>query len=632
MDISLIFNGDIQSERLERKPSSNYIRSMTKLYISRRLKVGERTITEDELVQSGGAIVVLAEPGAGKSALLESLAGKLGVARIRARRFRNMPCAPQGTALVIDALDEVAKLDRAATNTVIEMACAGHTGTVILASRSSEWDEAQTRYVEDCRGIEPTIVRLRPFDEHEQKQLFDAELPGEDFDAFQGEVSRVDLMPLLGNPQFLILFAKAYIQRGRRFSSKNLIFSDAVERLASETGVSIVARQRPPTAKIIACAEEIFAKLLLSGSAGLSVMERVQDEGYPYGRSLFADDPPELEHVLSSGLFKATSDANQHEPIHRIVAEYCAARYLTRRLADNADRLSLRRCFAVIAPNGVVREELRGLLGWMAALGNQAVQDRAIALDPYAILANGDPSLLTASSKRNLLERLRQLSEVDPYFRRADSWRRFSVSGFFNSGLVEDLRPLLAGNGQRSHLRGLLLELLSGSEAANSLGDELQAIMLNAGAEYAERILAYRCLAATHAFDGQGALSALVLEQSPSSLRTAAEMVENLGIPYFGKEEVLSLLRASTVLYPEHEERRNRVIGARYFIKKLVGSFDLNSTAFFLDSLTTGLACSCGAEHDYACHCRDGISKICGKLLDRYFELSEVAPVFETGA
>ncbi len=606
---------------MEGKPSGKYIRPMSKIYISRRLRAGDRTITEGELIQAAGAIVVLAEPGAGKTVLLESLARQHGITAVRASRFQHVPSMPESSVLVIDALDEVAKLDRAATSAIIEKACSGNAAMVIFASRSSEWDEAQTRYVEDCCGFEPKIVRLHPFDEHEQRQLFDAELPGENFDAFQGEVSRFDLAPLLGNPQFLILFAKAYIQRGRCFSSKNLIFSDAVERLASETGISIVARQRPTTARIIAYAEEIFAKLLLSGSTGLSVIERVQDEGYPYSRSLFENDPPELEHVLSTGLFKAASDANQHEPIHRIVAEYCAAHYLTRRIADGADRLSLRRCLALIAPNGVVREELRGLLGWMAALGNQTMQDAALALDPYAILANGDPSLLTASSKHNLLERLRQLSQIDPYFRRTDSWRRFSVSGFFNVEVVEDLRSLLAGNGHPSHLRGLLLELIAGSEAANDLDRELRTILLDANAEYTERILAYRCLSATPTFDGQATFGALVLEQSPASLRAAAEMVENLGIPYFGEEAVLSLLRALISLYPENEQRRNRLIMSRYFIKELVGSFDLNSTGFLLDALTAGLSCSCGAKHDYTCHCRDGISKICGMLLDRYFEL-----------
>ncbi|GAA5662183.1 MULTISPECIES: hypothetical protein [Brucella] len=136
---------------------------MNKLYISRRLRVGDRTITENELVQSGGAVVVLAEPGAGKTELLGSLAGQLGVAPCRATRFRHISDVPQGAALVIDALDEVAKLDRGATNAIIEKACAGDVATVILASRSSEWDEAQTRYFEDCCGLEPQIVRLDPF-------------------------------------------------------------------------------------------------------------------------------------------------------------------------------------------------------------------------------------------------------------------------------------------------------------------------------------------------------------------------------------------------------------------------------------------------------------------------------------
>lgn len=72
--------------------------------------------------------------------------------------------------------------------------------------------------------------------------------------------------------------------------------------------------------------------------------------------------------------------------------------------------MTLNQCLPIIAPNSTVRDELRGLLGWIATLGNKSVQEAAIELDPYAVLANGDPSQLEPSSKLLLLSKLKKLS------------------------------------------------------------------------------------------------------------------------------------------------------------------------------------------------------------------------------
>lgn len=81
-------------------------------------------------------------------------------------------------------------------------------------------------------------------------------------------------------------------------------------------------------------------------------------------------------------LLKPSQDTERHEPVHRIVAEYAAASYLVKRIEDASDRLSLKRVLAIIAPNGVTRTELRGMLGWMAALGREPLQLGMTALGP----------------------------------------------------------------------------------------------------------------------------------------------------------------------------------------------------------------------------------------------------------
>jgi hypothetical protein len=601
-----------------------YVCIMQSEYIPRMLHYGDEVITEEELVAKHDVIVVLAEPGAGKTELLRSLAERLTVEPCKASLFRHRSLPAPVRALVVDALDEVARIDQAAIDLVIEKAKETQAAKVVFSSRSSEWDRARTQLVEECFAQAPAIVRLQSFTDAEQRLLFESHLAGEDFSCFQKEAAHFELIPLLGNPQFLKLFADAYVQGGRRFRSKNQIFVDAIEKLASEPSTSTWQRNRPPTRAIVALADEIFAKLLLSGASGVSVADE-RDIDFPYLHALSPADTAQLRFALNTRLFKPTSEPSHHEPVHRIVAEYCAARYLAGRTGDPAAVLSLRRLLSVIAPNGVVRDELRGLLGWMATLGNPAVQEVCIRTDPYAVLANGDPSQFAASSKRLLLKQLKELSEVDPYFRRSDAWRRFSVAGFFSRDMVYELQELLAGDEVNPELRNLLLELLQGSDVVSYLVDPIQALVLKKDADIYSRIRAQRVLVGLKEHSHQLGVVALLANGDTGSLRIALETVEEIGVEAVGLPTLCDLLKQAGMSSRRHRSRRDSDSDARFYLrysaKQVIARLDLASVAWLLDELTRDLACTCGESRNYSCECLPGPSKTIGSLLDRYFEL-----------
>lgn len=600
-----------------------YAHRMLSNYIERRLFCDEQPLSERECLDRRGVIIVLAEPGAGKSDLLTSFARQLGVKPDRASIFRHRTNIANSSNLVIDALDEVARQEQSAVEEIIVKALELGASTVVFASRSSEWGNERTGYIESCSGKRPTIIRLRPFDEDEQRSLFESIFPGEEFEAFRAEAGRFELTPVLGNPMFLRLFVEGYIQGGRRFQSKRQIFKDAIDRLASDDGKHNGPSKRPPITEIVAAASEIFAKLLLSGATGVATVERIGDRNFPYLPGLCRREQALLS-ALNSRLFKPAADDDCHEPVHRIVAEYCAAQYLTQRLSDPADRLVPRRCLALIAPNGVVRDELRGLLGWLAALGDLSLQKVVIELDPYAALANGDPAQLAPQSKRLLLGRLQTLSEIDPYFRRSDVWRQFNASGFFTLEVVEDVSTLLRNTSDGSHLVHLILELLQGEKATEALAPELRALILNPAEGLTTRLLARRCLAGVTGYDPNSDVPHLLQEGGPDSLNVAAEFVIDGSKPVVEKLLILDLLRRLGAMPQPSGSRRNRVFESRHFITELARSLDLQTTVWLLDSLTSGLCCTCGAAKRYDCHCRSEISKIVGRLLDQYFTLASV--------
>lgn len=593
---------------------------MTEIYINRRIKIGDKSFTEAEALNEGKVLIVLAEPGAGKTELLREFARLLQVTPVRASIFRHRSAPAALGPIVIDALDEAAKIDLSSIDQIIVKAQEFSNGHVIFASRSDGWNQNRTKSVKDCFHVDPVIIRIESMNEQEQKMLFNHYQQGEIFADFLKEANRFELSPLLGNPQFLKLFSDAYVQSGRHFTSKAQIFKDAIDRLAVEEGSITHVPQRPAISDIIGRASEFMAKILLSDASGLSAVERLGDNDYPYIGILASAPHPSDAFLLSTRLFKPAINEDQHEPVHRIVAEYCTAQYIVRQINEPTRPLSLRRCLAVMAPNGVVRDELRGVLGWMAAIGSVDLQRVLIELDSYTVLANGDPSQLAAPSKKLLLNKLRTLSEEYPGFQRSDAWRHFSVSGFFDTTIVDDLKSLLTTLPSGSRLLVLILQLLQDSGTLPDISTEVRAVMLNPDMDSHTRYLAMRVLCKVANENLIQDVSLLTHEASPASLPIAADAVVISGTDKFPDTEILSILRGFSTLYPNTNQRRqssDRI--STYPLRGMINLLSPTQAASHLDALTNGLACTCG-HPDYECYCRSGISKVAGRLLDRYFD------------
>lgn len=545
-----------------------------------------------------------------------SIAERVGTGRVRASAFRP---GTGGSTLVVDAFDEVARIGDARVLDILHQIRDAGSDRVLLSSRSGEWEEAKTRLIGDLFGVEPQVVQLVPLDNDEQRQLFEHLHSDWSFDAFAEDISRFDLHHLLGNPEFLRLFAGAYVEADGHLASRLDVFTLAIEHLAREANPNVSAAGAPARHRRIAWANETFAKLLLSGADGVAVGDIAEDDLHPQFETIGLDGDGPVS-TLSTKLFRPGTAANQHEPVHRIVAEYCAAQHLIGLIDDPAARLNLSRTMALIAPNGVVRDDLRGLLGWMAALGSQAVQDAAIELDAYAVLSNGDPSRLTSASRISLLDALSALNADDPYFRRSDRWRTFRASGFFTPDILGALRPMLLQQGG-GHLRGLLLELLVGSPVVADLRTELESILFDADAGIGPRVDVLSCLLNDDDYDPTAPLQRLIADGTVDALRLASEILMFLGsrAPY---DEALATLRTAASLYPTDRRCRSRNFEERYFLKRLTREFDQQTCVRLLDDLTAELRCTCGNDR-HACYCRDGVSKIVGMLLDRFFELSE---------
>lgn len=242
------------------------------MYIERHLKLEAEHIHEDQLLSLSKCIVVLAEPGAGKTELLSNLAKKSNSTRFRASIFKHHNSLPQHETLIIDGCDEVAKIDQSAIETVIAKACQTGARRIIFASRASEWDELRySRFIRDFLDLPPRTVRLLPFDQEEQHAFFRSLFPAGDFLSFLSVVKTYGLDVVLGNPLLFQLFVRSYQQNEGRFGSRQDVFNDAITYLVNEHNLDMPKQNRPTRHELVTASEEVFAKLLLSGATGVRV-------------------------------------------------------------------------------------------------------------------------------------------------------------------------------------------------------------------------------------------------------------------------------------------------------------------------------------------------------------------------
>jgi tRNA A37 threonylcarbamoyladenosine biosynthesis protein TsaE len=141
-------------------------------YLPRNILSDNKTISEMGLLAASNYVVILAEPGGGKTELMRSLAQQLRTTAVTANKFVYLASNEKNTPLVIDAFDELSKVDASGISKLLSKAKETNPTHVYLASRSSEWDEAATHAFKEILGHEPLVVRLCSFDEGEQRAIF----------------------------------------------------------------------------------------------------------------------------------------------------------------------------------------------------------------------------------------------------------------------------------------------------------------------------------------------------------------------------------------------------------------------------------------------------------------------------
>jgi hypothetical protein len=396
------------------------------------------------------AYVLLGDPGAGKTSSFEQEAVATGGHYVRARSFTVLDPRPElkRKTLFIDGLDEM----RAG-------GCDGRTPLdhvrrhldslgrpcFRLSCREADWygDSDRAALLEAAPGGSLTVLHLDPLNDADIQLLLERKFAITDANEFVQQAERHGLADLLRNPQTLGLLAKA-VGETTWPDSRTETYDIACRQLVRETNPEhrIAKRHTPPTQNALLEASGFMCAIhLLAGIAGFALDDDAADGLHVHWHELFSFRQLPLSEALLRGLFQRDDREQQRIPVHRSIAEFLGARYLTKLIDEEG--LPFGRIIALLASedSGIV-PDLRGLAAWLAAHCRSA-RAELVERDPLGIVLYGDVRNFTAENKHLVLAALRDEAERYADFRFED-WAAAPFGALATPDMIPQFLKMLA--------------------------------------------------------------------------------------------------------------------------------------------------------------------------------------------
>jgi hypothetical protein len=512
-------------------------------YLPRRLwyvdKDGQHWLEQDDLLTRLEPVVVLGEPGMGKTELLKAIGAADDNVFCRAtqliNRARSETLIGNAKRLVVDALDEVAAQRQGdAVDLVLQKLGQLDYPPFILSCRVAEWRSAiASGAIAEQYDAAPLEVHLEPLTRDDQLRLL-IELTG---DADRARVLRDHFETFgpdfLGNPQTLELIAA--LPADALPDTTVELFEQAIETLRKERNP---VKEELPREAALNAAGAAFAGLILSGNGRIvdkpGGLIMAGDKALPLAE-IEAFDDGYVSRAADTKLF-AADRSEGFTYAHRRVGEFVGARWLAERANTRAKR---RRLLEQFLSHGLVPASLRGLHAWLAR--DPQLADAVIDADPMGVVEYGDAEALTADQARRLFGALERLAAENPRF---VDWREYRAASLVTPPLMAEVERVVRDPNAEFGLRLLLLQQLEGAPTAEGLRDLLRALMLDEAEPYGIRQPSAMALLSLGGEDWTALLEQLRCQAREDSLRLAQELLDDIGLETFSDEQIVAIVLA----------------------------------------------------------------------------------------
>ena len=230
----------------------------------------------------------------------------------------------------------------------------------------------------------------------------------DDADEFMFQALEHGLDAFLWNPQLLGVLLDAVEAAGWP-DSPRAAFENACRELSMERNPEHRDARRsvgqPGRDAVLRSAGRLSAFLLLTGKDGWTTTDTDKPDLLSLRDVEDGGDRDELLAALESGLFAGSTSCRT--PVHRLVAEFLAARYLDGRIRAPHGTTLRRVLSLLLGHDGIPVPDLRGLSAWLASL-NEDARTLLIPADPIAVAFGGDATDFTPDERRELFAQLEE--------------------------------------------------------------------------------------------------------------------------------------------------------------------------------------------------------------------------------
>ena len=397
-------------------------------------EVGPRPL---ESFANHAAYVLLGPPGAGKSVAFELEAARTEGVYVTARNFLTFNRREwEGKTLFIDGLDEKRAGTTDGRTAIDAIRSKLHNMRrslpgFRLSCREADWFGSNDR--DHLQTVSPDgrieVLRLDPLSDEAICEILSSN-HSKDGNEFLAAARDRGIDALLAYPQSLMMLATAV--RGDAWPrSRRETFELACRTLLEEHNEDHrIATDDLDINVLFDASGRLCLLQLLTGASGFRLHGASTSHDTLSITELSPPAPSLLRAALQSKLFQARPDG-AIEPMHRVLAEFLAARHLAALL--RAGLSSSRALSLFVGFDGGFVSELRGLAAWLAALSPHCRLD-IVDRDPLGTVLYGDISAFSPADKQHLLARLKRVITGNPWI-----IRTINIDSRFADMVTDDL-------------------------------------------------------------------------------------------------------------------------------------------------------------------------------------------------